>query len=48
MEASSWLYVALIAFLIFCCGSMLFMGRHKEHSTSPDKTDARTKASEKE
>ena len=45
MEPTSWLYVALIAFLIFCCGSMLFMGRHKDQSTHTDKSDTGTKAS---
>lgn len=27
MGANSWLWFALIAFLIFCCLPMLFMGR---------------------
>lgn len=27
MEANTWIWVALIAFLVFCCLPMLFMGR---------------------
>lgn len=29
MGANSWLWIALIGFLIFCCVSMLFPWRHK-------------------
>lgn len=29
MDANSWLWVALIAFLVFCCVPMLFMGRRR-------------------
>lgn len=32
MDADSWLWVALIAFLIFCCLPMVLMGRHKTRS----------------
>lgn len=28
MNANSWLWIALIAFLVFSCLPMLFMGRH--------------------
>lgn len=34
MDANVWLWVALIAFLVFCCLPMLFMGRRD--SRSPD------------
>ena len=36
MDANSWLWVALIAFLVFCCLPMLFMGRHDKHSAHRD------------
>lgn len=29
MSANSWLWVALIAFLVFCCLPMFFMGRRR-------------------
>lgn len=29
MNGNSWLWIALIAFLVFCILSMLFMGRHR-------------------
>ena len=32
MDANAWIWVALIAFLVFCCLPMLFMGRHGQHS----------------
>lgn len=31
MDANSWIWLALIAFLVFCCVSMLFMGRRGKH-----------------
>lgn len=45
MNGNFWLWIALIAFLVFCCLSMLFMGGHrrrqhdsvKEEDTSSDK-----------
>jgi hypothetical protein len=37
MEADSWLWFALIAFLVFCCVPMLFMGRRH---TVPKRRDA--------
>lgn len=45
MDANSWLWVALIAFLVFCCLPMLFMGRHKEHSGRRDRSDRGDKSS---
>jgi len=30
MDANSWLWVALIAFLLFCCVPMLFTGRRRD------------------
>ncbi len=41
MDASTWLWVALIAFLAFCCGSMLFMGRRRDTSKSIDQSRAK-------
>ena len=32
MDADSWLWIALVAFLIFCCVPMLLMGRHDKRS----------------
>lgn len=32
MDADSWLWIALVAFLIFCCVPMLFMRRHDKRS----------------
>jgi len=29
MDANSWLWIALIAFLVFCCGPMLSMGKRR-------------------
>jgi len=34
MDANSWLWLALLVFLVFCCGSMLFMGRRERHSSA--------------
>lgn len=39
MQGNPWLYVALIAFLVFCCLPMLFMGRRAKHSSDADRTD---------
>ena len=36
MDADSWLWIALIAFLVFCCGPMLLMGRHDKRSHHGD------------
>lgn len=34
MDANSWLWVAFIAFLVFCCYlPMRLMGRHKSNAT---------------
>lgn len=38
MDANPWLWFALVAFLIFCCLPMVFMGRHAGH---PDARDPR-------
>lgn len=32
MEPNSWLWIALVAFLIFCCIPMLFMRQRDSHS----------------
>lgn len=37
MDADSWLWVALIAFLVFCCLPLLFMGRHDNRSDYEDR-----------
>ena len=37
----TWLWVALIAFLAFCCGSMLFMGRGRNTPKSTDQRHAK-------
>jgi hypothetical protein len=37
MDANSWLWIALIAFLVFCCGPMLFMGKRR----SPPQDEAK-------
>ncbi len=34
MDQTSWLWIALIAFLVFCCAPMLFRARHQ--GRSPD------------
>ena len=39
MDANSWLWVAIIAFLVFCCLPMLFMGRHDKHSSHNPRSD---------
>lgn len=31
MDTNSWLWIAIIAFLIFCCLPMLFMGRRGKY-----------------
>ena len=36
MDADSWLWIALIAFLIFCCVPMLLMGRHSKRAHDGD------------
>ena len=35
MDANTWIWIALIAVLAFCCGPMLFMGRR--HSKDSDR-----------
>ena len=39
MDADSWLWVALIAFLVFCCLPMVLMGRHKKQSNYKERGD---------
>lgn len=41
MDANTWIWVALIAFLVFCCLPMLFMGRHDKGARSNGRTDRR-------
>jgi hypothetical protein len=41
MDADSWLWVALIAFLVFCCVPMFFMGRRNKHSHPGGRSDGR-------
>ena len=36
MDADSWLWIALIAFLIFCCVPMLLMRRHGNRAHDGD------------
>lgn len=38
MDANSWLWVAIIAFLVFCCLPMLLMGRRGKHGSHRDTT----------
>lgn len=39
MDADSWLWIALIAFLIFCCMPMLLMGRHNKRPQDKDRDE---------
>lgn len=39
MDGNSWLWIALIAFLVFCCLPMLFMGRHDKRSIDTHRKD---------
>lgn len=41
MNANWWLWIALIAFLVFCCLPMLFMGRHRRRSPTAAQEDKR-------
>ena len=41
MGANSWLWIALIAFLIFCCIPMLFMRKRDSHSQDAPKGEDR-------
>ena len=43
MEPNSWLWLALVAFLVFCCLPMLFM-RHDKHADHTDKSDGGKKS----
>lgn len=37
MKANTWLWIALLAFLVFCCLPMLRMGRHRKSESEPPK-----------
>ena len=41
MDANVWLWIALIAFLVFCCLPMFFMGRRsmRPNNKTNDKDD---------
>lgn len=39
MDANSWLWVAIIGFLVFCCLPMLFMGRRDRRSRDDQRGD---------
>lgn len=39
MSANWWLWIALIAFLVFCCLPMLFMGRGRKPPHTAAKED---------
>jgi hypothetical protein len=41
MHANSWLWIALIAFLVFCCLPMLFMGRDRSRPHDAGKEEDR-------
>lgn len=39
MSGNSWLWIALVAFIIFCCLPMLFMRRHRRRSDESAKNE---------
>ena len=39
MDSNSWLWIALVAFLVFCCLPMFFMGRHSNDGNRRDDAD---------
>ena len=41
MDTNSWLWIAIVAFLIFCCLPMLFMGRHDKRRHDAAMVDER-------
>jgi len=44
MNTNSWFYwIAIIAFLIFCCGPMLFMRRRRKSGQDAAKKEGRSK-----
>lgn len=47
MDTNTWIWVALVAFLVFCCGSMFFMGRHGRQSSSKQTPEERVQSSER-
>ena len=46
MDANAWIWVALIAFLVFCCLPMLFMGRRAKRSDQPDRSGRRDESAD--
>lgn len=38
---ASWLWIALIGFLVLCCIPMLFAGKRHSHSLNPAKEEHR-------
>jgi len=48
MDQRSWLWIALIAFLIFCCIVMLFRGRGQDRSSAaPKEQDRKSRKSQR-
>lgn len=41
MDGNSWLWIALIAFLVFCCLPMLFMRKRDNRSDTAAKEEDR-------
>lgn len=39
MDTNTWLWIGLIVLLVLCCGPMLFMRRHADHSGHPRSDD---------
>lgn len=46
MDTNTWLLIAIIAFLVFCCLPMLFMGKHRKRPS--DAAEENTAAKEEE
>ncbi|MGE3841062.1 MAG: hypothetical protein AB7I50_05690 [Vicinamibacterales bacterium] len=43
---ANWIWVALIAFLVFCCLPMLLMGRHDKHTDRTNRSNPEDKPSD--
>lgn len=43
MNSNTWILIALVAFLIFCCGPMLFMGRRRSKDSGQKNMSDETK-----
>ena len=43
MNTNTWIWIALIAFLVFCCGPMLFMGRRRSKDSDRKNVSDETK-----